>query len=179
MDKQKITSTDKDFLQGIFDTISPFVAFSPIIDINGLANAIASFVSTNTHLFEKTSKEGNQFLYEVYLDGQQPDSIDFYEEFIDKTKDLSKEQIQNLWSKVEHLSNVGPKANDYLDIPTKIEIEMPHGFMNVGITTNNMLIADTNDRSNWDTLKFPLPDGKWRVYSAKGKKVVLIKAKNK
>lgn len=56
-----------------------------------------------------------------------------------------------------------------------IEIELPKGFMNSEITLKNNLIADTNDSSNWDTLKFPLPEGEWSIYSKKGKIVTLIK----
>ena len=57
----------------------------------------------------------------------------------------------------------------------KIEIEIPKGFMNVAVTLNNLFIADTNDSQNWDTLKFPLPDGKWSVFSIDEKKVILKK----
>lgn len=51
-----------------------------------------------------------------------------------------------------------------------IEIELPKEFMNVGVSTDNHLIADTNDGSNWDTLKFPLPYGKWSIKNYKDKK---------
>lgn len=45
-----------------------------------------------------------------------------------------------------------------------IEVELPKGFMNVGVTSDNsFLTANTNDSANWDTLKFPLPKGKWRI----------------
>lgn len=54
-----------------------------------------------------------------------------------------------------------------------IEIEIPEGFMNVGITDDNNLIADTNDSANWDTLKFPLPKGKWVIYKTEKKKINL------
>ena len=52
---------------------------------------------------------------------------------------------------------------------TFIDIELPKNFMNVGITNNNELVADTNDSANWDSLKFPLPKGKWRIHSYKAK----------
>ena len=55
----------------------------------------------------------------------------------------------------------------------QITIIMPKGFMNVEITTNNHLVADTNDGANWDTLKFPLPYGEWSIHSTEGKKVIL------
>jgi len=63
-----------------------------------------------------------------------------------------------------------------------IEIELPKGFMNVGITTSNYLIADTNDSGNWDTLKFPLPKGEWEIYKYTGdsnKDVILIDVSSK
>ena len=60
-----------------------------------------------------------------------------------------------------------------------LTIILPKGFYNTSITIDNHLIADTNDAIGWDTLKFPLPSGKWKIYSKKGKKVVLIKAKKK
>lgn len=47
--------------------------------------------------------------------------------------------------------------------------------MNVGVSVDNHLIADTNDSQNWDTLKFPLPAGKWRIKNVEGKIVTLIK----
>ena len=54
-----------------------------------------------------------------------------------------------------------------------LTIEMPKGFMNTGISTCNHFIADTNDSSNWDTIKFPLPKGKWSIQNIKGKIVTL------
>ena len=50
---------------------------------------------------------------------------------------------------------------------SKVKIELPKGFMNVGVTLSNYLIADTNDSVNWDTLKFPLPKPiyKWQIHS--------------
>lgn len=50
-----------------------------------------------------------------------------------------------------------------------IEVEIPIGFMNCGISVCNHFIADTNDGSNWDTLKFPLPEPqyKWNIKSYK------------
>jgi hypothetical protein len=47
----------------------------------------------------------------------------------------------------------------------EIKIELPKGFMNVGISTDNILIADTNDSANWDTISFPLPEpkGTWNI----------------
>ena len=59
----------------------------------------------------------------------------------------------------------------------RIQIEIPENFMNVGVTLDNHLIADTNDTAGWDTLKFPLPDGKWSIYKTEGKIVTLQKPK--
>lgn len=50
-----------------------------------------------------------------------------------------------------------------------IEVEIPIEFMNCGISVCNHFIADTNDGSNWNTLKFPLPEPqyKWNIKSYK------------
>ena len=63
-----------------------------------------------------------------------------------------------------------------------IDVEIPIGFMNCGISTCNNFIADTNNSANWDTLKFPLPKPKykWNIshYKNKGdnfqKKIVVL-----
>ena len=49
----------------------------------------------------------------------------------------------------------------------KIKVELPKGFMNVGMSLSNDLIANTNDSSNWDNLRFPLPKPtyKWQIHS--------------
>ena len=54
-------------------------------------------------------------------------------------------------------------------------IEMPKGYMNTEVSICNHFIADTNDSSNWDIIKFPLPKGKWSIKSVEGKVVTLIK----
>ena len=59
------------------------------------------------------------------------------------------------------------------DILETMVIEIPIGFMNIGISTDNYLFADTNDGANWDTLRLPLPAGKWSVLDVKGKMVTL------
>lgn len=56
-----------------------------------------------------------------------------------------------------------------------IEITLPKGYMNVAVTTDNNLVADTNDSANWDSLKFPLPEGNWSIFSKKDKKLILQK----
>ncbi len=63
-----------------------------------------------------------------------------------------------------------------------IDVEIPIGFMNCGISTCNNFIADTNNSTNWDTLIFPLPKPKykWNIshYKNKGdkfqKKIVVL-----
>ena len=47
--------------------------------------------------------------------------------------------------------------------------------MNTAITIDNFFIADTNDSANWDTLKFPLPKGKWSIFNVSNNKVTLIR----
>ena len=47
--------------------------------------------------------------------------------------------------------------------------------MNTGISTCNHFIADTNDSTNWDTIKFPLPKGKWSIQGIQGKMVTLCR----
>lgn len=64
-----------------------------------------------------------------------------------------------------------------------IDVVIPIGFMNCGVSTCNDFIADTNNTAKWDTLKFPLPKPryKWNIKCYKGdmdkpekKTVVLI-----
>ena len=43
-----------------------------------------------------------------------------------------------------------------------IEVDIPKGFFNCGVTTTNRFVSDTNDSKNWDTLSFPLPKPKYR-----------------
>lgn len=46
-----------------------------------------------------------------------------------------------------------------------IDVEYPKGWSNCGVSISNYFIADTNDGSNWDTLRFPLPKPKhkWQI----------------
>ncbi len=44
-----------------------------------------------------------------------------------------------------------------------IEIKLPIGFMNVTITEDNCLTSNNNNINDWNDLKFPLPEGKWKV----------------
>lgn len=68
---------------------------------------------------------------------------------------------------------------DEITVLETLRIEIPKGFMNAGISTCNHFIADTNDSSNWDTIKLPLPKGKWSIQSIEGKMVTLICCDNK
>ena len=60
----------------------------------------------------------------------------------------------------------------------KKKIDIPKGFMNIGVTISNYLIGDTNDSANWDTFEYPLPKpmNKWNIHSYEndGRTVVLI-----
>ena len=58
-----------------------------------------------------------------------------------------------------------------------IKIILPKGFMNVGVSTANVLIADTNDSKNWDNLRVPLPKGDWEIKNKEGKHLTLIEKK--
>lgn len=87
-------------------------------------------------------------------------SDDTDEDFLNKMKVLKNE----IYAFIIHLED---------QMKGKIEIIIPKGFMNVGVTTDNFFIADTNDSSNWDSLKFPLPEGKWNIFSSNGKNIIL------
>lgn len=52
-------------------------------------------------------------------------------------------------------------------------ITLPKGFMNVAITKNNHLIADTNDSSNFNTLSIELPKGEWSISYATPRMLIL------
>lgn len=40
---------------------------------------------------------------------------------------------------------------------------------NTGVVNNgSVLISDSNNSMNWKTLRIPLPEGKWSVYSSMG-----------
>lgn len=56
---------------------------------------------------------------------------------------------------------------------SRIEVIIPKGFMNVAVSIDNCLIADTNDSANWDTIKFPLPIGNWTIHSICNKSVII------
>lgn len=60
--------------------------------------------------------------------------------------------------------------------PKMIDLILPKGFMNVGISKDNNLTADNNNSHVWDDLNIPLPCGKWRIYKINGRFVELIKS---
>jgi hypothetical protein len=60
-----------------------------------------------------------------------------------------------------------------------IKIEFPKNFTNVHIDDDNHIVSNTNDTENWDTLKFPLPQGKWKIKEINNKTVILQKETSK
>ena len=52
-----------------------------------------------------------------------------------------------------------------VDNMEKIYIKLPKGFTNMSVNLDGTFSADTNDSANWDKLVFPLPSGKWVIYS--------------
>jgi len=54
--------------------------------------------------------------------------------------------------------------------PKTIKVVIPENWMNCAVTVDNNFIADTNDSSNCDNLKFPLPKPKhkWHIKSYTG-----------
>lgn len=62
------------------------------------------------------------------------------------------------------------KNSEAIENFERIEINYPNGWANCGITTDNFFIADTNDSTNWNSLKFPLPKPKyqWKIEGYKG-----------
>jgi len=58
-----------------------------------------------------------------------------------------------------------------------LTVDLPKDiYFNCCITKNNCLIADTNDSSNWKTVRISLPKGKWSIYSnPRGNKIILEK----
>ncbi len=76
--------------------------------------------------------------------------------------------------KIGNFSNITIEDTN-TQVIEELIIEMPKGYMNTEVSICNHFIADTNDSSNWDTIKFPLPKGKWSIKSVEGKVVTLIK----
>lgn len=89
---------------------------------------------------------------------------------------------------IDQAINFGRSGLTYKDVKfetpetqKEIRVTLPQGFMNVAITSDNYLVANTNNSAKWDTLKFPLPSGKWAIYAyavtggAPNKKDVILK----
>ena len=89
---------------------------------------------------------------------------------------------QNLQNPQLHKHSVMHWLSFFKKSKNSIEVEIPIGFMNCGVSTCNNFIADTNNSAKWDTLKFPLPKPKykWNIshYKNKGdklqKKIVVL-----
>lgn len=66
------------------------------------------------------------------------------------------------------------RINLYKD--KEITIEVPKGYMNIGVSNTNYLIGDNNNSAMWDAFRFPLPPGDWSILriSPEGKFVTLI-----
>lgn len=82
---------------------------------------------------------------------------------------MNTEQKQSKWNwKSWNISNV--MRWFFRKSERTIEVEIPKGFMNCGVSTCNHFIADTNDTNFWDTLKFPLPKpkNKWSIKCYRG-----------
>ena len=58
----------------------------------------------------------------------------------------------------------------------KIKVELPKGFMNVGVSLKNNLTSDTNYSEKWDTLSFPLPKPtfRWQIHSYENENKIVI-----
>jgi len=47
--------------------------------------------------------------------------------------------------------------------------------MNCGIVNKGKhLVADSNNGSNWKTIKIDLPDGEWHIWSSSGQNLTLV-----
>lgn len=75
---------------------------------------------------------------------------------------------------VMHRSPPQPEQAPVACKTLSLEIKLPVGFMNAGVSVNNFFTADTNDSKNWDTIKFPLPKGNWVIKSVKENIVTLV-----
>ena len=52
-------------------------------------------------------------------------------------------------------------------------VTIPEGFMNVGVSGGNILVADNNSSSDFKYFQYPLPQGKWKLMSVDGCIVIL------
>jgi len=110
--------------------------------------------------------------------GVQPIDDEFLKWFVENESCETVEIDRDEREVGNHLGGVVTEYGDYkIIIPEKekLIIEIPKGYMNTGVSICNHFIADTNDSSNWDTIKFPLPQGKWSIRSVEGKIVTLVR----
>lgn len=56
-----------------------------------------------------------------------------------------------------------------------IQLKIPEGMVNVAVTKNNFLIANTNNSRDWKYYKRKLPKGEWSIYSVENNNVSLIR----
>jgi hypothetical protein len=74
---------------------------------------------------------------------------------------------ENKQPKRKKALRIGSVVRSFLPkLKRTLNVEIPKGFYNCGVTTCNHFIADTNDSANWKTLKFPLPKPKgkrWEI----------------
>ena len=74
----------------------------------------------------------------------------------------------------EYASQLTPSTKEEKTNGNEIEVIIPDGFYNVAVSVDNYLVADTNNSTKWDTMKFPLPNGVWNIKNVSGKVVTLI-----
>jgi len=57
-----------------------------------------------------------------------------------------------------------------------LNVKIPKGFMNCGVTIDNIFVADTNDSANWDKISFPLPKSnyRWEIHSYLTNNIVVL-----
>jgi len=79
-----------------------------------------------------------------------------------KIKDLNKEQEQEQEHKKNIFQLFVAKFTKKIPEYNTIDVYYPNGWGNCAVTLDNHFISDTNNRNNWDTLKFPLPEPKYK-----------------
>lgn len=126
----------------------------------GMLKEVNEFVSQVEQLVEKVNKENTNISLKKFR------------------ADLLKNVVKG--SKIQPF--IERCANTYFlnatfifELVFYLNIEIPKNFYNIAVSENNHLIADTNDSVNWDTIKIPLPKGKWYILSIEGKNVFLHK----
>lgn len=73
---------------------------------------------------------------------------------------------ENKQPKIKKALRIGSVVRSFLPkFKRTLNVEIPKGFYNCGVTTDNHFISDTNDSANWKTLKFPLPKPKGKKWA--------------